>query len=240
MKNLRGTYVHRGDAYRRRRRVKRTVLAASFVGVTAFVAGNRRPAAPAAEAAPVKSAAAARAPGFRIDLATDRSLAMALDSTNGELALVRAQLERANKIITFSSRYSIGADLAGTIVDVASAEGIDPELAFRLVKLESDFNPHATSPVGAVGLTQVMPSTAKYYVKGITRERLYDPSTNLRVGFRYLRGLVDEYHGDVKLALLVYNRGPVAVEKSRAQGDNPSNGYDRILTKGYQGSGVME
>ena len=75
---------------------------------------------------------------------------------------------------------------------------------------------------------------------GTTRSDLRDPQTNLRVGFRYLRGLVDEYDGNVKLALLVYNRGPVAVAKSRAQGDNPSNGYDRILTKGYRGSGVME
>jgi soluble lytic murein transglycosylase-like protein len=234
MKNLRGTYVHRGDAYRRRRRLRRSVLALSFFGATAFVIGNRKPAAPAAEAAPVNGG------GFHINVSTDRSLASALDSTRGELELVRAELERATKVINYSSRYGIGANLAGTIVDVASAEGIDPELAFRLVKLESDFNPHATSPVGAVGLTQVMPSTAKFYVKGITREKLYDPSTNLRVGFRYLRGLVDEYHGNMKLALLVYNRGPVAVEKSRAQGDNPSNGYDRILTKGYRGTGVME
>jgi soluble lytic murein transglycosylase-like protein len=218
MKNLRGTYVHRGDAYRRRKRLKQTALALSFFGATAFVVGNRRPAARAAEAAPVHSSS-----GFRINVSTDRSLAFA-----------------AQKVINYSSRYKIGADLAGNIVDVASAEGIDPELAFRLVKLESDFNVHATSPVGALGLTQVMPSTAKFYVKGITREKLYDPQTNLRVGFRYLRGLVDEYHGDVKLALLVYNRGPVAVAKSRAQGDNPSNGYDRILTKGYRGSGVME
>jgi soluble lytic murein transglycosylase-like protein len=234
MKNLRGTYVHRGDAYRRRARLKRTVLALSFFGASAFVLGNRKPAAPTAEAAPVKSNA------FSFSVATDRSLSFALDSARGELELVRAQLERAQKVINYSSRYHIGADLAGNIVDVASAEGIDPELAFRLVKLESDFNVHATSPVGAIGLTQVMPSTAKYYVKGITREKLYDPHTNLRVGFRYLRGLVDEYDGNVKLALLVYNRGPVAVAKSRAQGDNPSNGYDRILTKGYRGTGVME
>ena len=234
MKNLRGTYVHRGDAYRRRKRLKRTVLALSFFGAAAFVVGNRNPAAPAAEAAPVHSS------GFKINVATDRSLAFALDSARGELNLVRAQLERAQKVINYSSRYDIGADLAGTIVDVASAEGIDPELAFRLVKLESDFNVRATSPVGAIGLTQVMPATAKYYVKGITREKLYDPQTNLRIGFRYLRGLVDEYDGNVKLALLVYNRGPVAVAKARAQGDNPSNGYDRILTKGYSGSGVME
>ena len=234
MKNLRGTYVHRGDAYRRRKRLKRTVLALSFFGATAFVLGNRKPTTRAAEAAPVSGSP------FRIDVATDRSLSFALDSARGELELVRAQLERAQKVINYSSRYHIGADLAGNIVDVASAEGIDPELAFRLVKLESDFNVRATSPVGAIGLTQVMPSTAKYYVKGITRDKLYDPHTNLRIGFRYLRGLVNEYDGDVKIALLVYNRGPVAVAKSRAQGDNPSNGYDRILTKGYRGSGVME
>jgi soluble lytic murein transglycosylase-like protein len=226
--------VHRGDAYRRRRRLKQTAMALSFFGATAFVLGNRKPTTPTAEAAPAKYSS------FNIDVSTDRSLAFALDSARGELELMRTQLDRANKIMAYSSRYKIGADLAGSIVDVARAEGIDPELAFRLVKLESDFNVHATSPVGAVGLTQVMPATAKYFVKGITRERLYDPQTNLRVGFRYLRGLVNEYDGDVKLALLVYNRGPVAVAKSRAQGDSPSNGYDRILTKGYKGNGVVD
>jgi soluble lytic murein transglycosylase-like protein len=238
MKNLRGTYVHRGDAPRRRARVKQTVFAVGFFAASAFVVGNRRPAAPEAQAAPVRHTATAA--GIRIDLSTDRSLVSQLDSVKGELELARAQLDRATKVIGFSSRYRIGADLASTITDVASAEGIDPELAFRLVKLESDFNPRAVSRVGAVGLTQVMPATAQYYVKGITRDGLYEPSTNLRVGFRYLRGLVKEYHGDVNLALLVYNRGPVAVEKARAGGDNPSNGYDRILTRGYRGTGTVQ
>jgi soluble lytic murein transglycosylase-like protein len=85
-----------------------------------------------------------------------------------------------------------------------------------------------------------MPSTARFYQKDITVQKLYNPNTNLRIGFRYLRGLVDEYDGNMKTALLVYNRGPVAVAKSRAQGDNPSNGYDRILTKGLRGKGVVE
>ena len=235
MKNLRGTYVHRGDAGRRHSRVKQTALALSFFGASAFLLGNRRPAAEEAHAAPVREEG-----GFRLRLNTEGSLASQLESTRGELQLARTQLERATTIIAFSSRYHIGADLAATIVDVASAEGIDPELAFRLVKLESDFNPRATSPVGAIGLTQVMPATARYYVKGITAEGLYDPQTNLRIGFRYLRGLVKEYDGDVKLALLVYNRGPVAVNKARAGGDNPSNGYDRIVTKGYRGTGTVE
>ena len=235
MKNLRGTYVHRGDAQRRRTRVRQTVLAVSFFSASAFLLGNRKPVSPDAIAAPVPASSS-----FRINLGSGRSVESQLDSTQGELELMRTQLERANKIIGYSSQYRIRADLATTILDVASAEGIDPELAFRLVKLESDFNPRATSPVGAIGLTQVMPATARYYVKGITADGLYDPNTNLRVGFRYLRGLVKEYGGDVNLALLVYNRGPVAVERARAEGDNPSNGYDRILTKGYRGKGTVE
>ena len=235
MKNLRGTYVHRGDAQRRRTRVKQVALAGGFIAASAFLVGNRTPATGTVEAAPVKSTSS-----FHIDLGSDRVLTARLDSMRGELDLAKAQLDRSAKIFSYSSRYKIGADLAANIVDVSSAEGIDPELAFRLVKLESDFNPRATSPVGAVGLTQVMPATAKYYVKGITREGLYDPTTNLRVGFRYLRGLVREYHGDMNLALVVYNRGPVAVQKARAEGDDPSNGYDRIVTRGYRGKGTVE
>ena len=234
MQNLQGTYVHRGDGVRRRTRFKQTVLALSFFSALAFLLGNREPAAPEAEAAQV-----VRRGAFRIDVSTDRTLTAQLDSARGELELARTQLDRANKIIGFSTQYGINAELAGNIADVARAEGIDPELAFRLVKLESDFNVHATSPVGAIGLTQVMPSTARFFHKGITAQRLYEPRTNLRVGFRYLRGLVKEYHGDMKTALLVYNRGPAAVAKSRAQGDNPSNGYDRIVTKGYKGRGIV-
>ena len=230
--------MHRGDASRRRKRLKQTALAMSFFGAVAFLLGNRKPAAPEAEAALVPSKSSSST--FNINIRTNGNLTAELDSTRGELELMKAQMARANQVIGYSSQYKIAADLAGQIVDVANAEGIDPELAFRLVRLESDFNPRATSPVGALGLTQVMPSTAKYYVKGVTAEKLFDPQTNLRVGFRYLHGLVKEYHGDVKLALLVYNRGPAAVAKSKAQGDNPSNGYDRIVTRGYRGKGTSE
>ena len=235
MKKLRGTYVHRGDGLRRRTRVRQTVLALSFFGAVGFLVGNRNPTATEAEAALVSK----HAP-FRIDLSTDKTLAFQLDSARGELDLARTQLDRANRVINYSGQYGIDAKLAGTIVDVAQAEGIDPDLAFRLVKLESDFNVHAKSPVGAIGLTQLMPSTARFYQKDITVQKLHNPNTNLRIGFRYLRGLVSEYHGNVGMALLVYNRGPVAVEKARAQGDNPSNGYDRILTKGYKGKGTVD
>lgn len=235
MKNLQGTYVHRGDGFRRRTRVKHSALALSFFSALAFLVGNREPVALDAQAASVTGSNS-----FRINLSTDRSLTAQLDSTRGELDIMRIQLDRAQKVIAFSSQYGIDAELSGNIVDVSRAEGIDPELAFRLVNLESEFNEHATSPVGAIGLMQVMPSTAREYVRGISTARLYEPKINLRIGLRYLRGLLEDYHGNVNTALLVYNRGPAAVAKSRANGDNPSNGYDRILTKGYRGRGVLD
>ena len=82
--------------------------------------------------------------------------------------------------------------------------------------------------------------TARFFQKDITKDQLYNRDTNLRIGFRYLRTLVREYKGNVQLALLVYNRGPVAVEASREQGLDPSNGYERVVMKGYKGRGVID
>src|SRR5207244_9287324 len=90
-----------------------------------------------------------------------RSLEQALEATRGELAVARLQLERANAIIDYSTHYNIAADLAAAIYDVALAEGVDPALAFRLVKIESGFNPKAKSKVGAIGYTQALPRPAR-------------------------------------------------------------------------------
>ena len=235
MRNLRGTYVHRGDAARRRKRLKRTLFAGVAAAAVALILATRKPGTANAEVTGERSSP------FSFVLGSEaRGLRQELDSTKGEMELLRSRFERADRIIHYSSRFAIPANLAGNILEAASAEGIDPELAFRLVKLESDFNPRATSPVGAVGLTQLMVPTARYFSPGITREKLYEPKTNLRIGFRYLRALIGEYKGNAKLALLVYNRGEVAVKNALDAGIDPSNGYDRILTKGYKGSGVIE
>jgi soluble lytic murein transglycosylase-like protein len=185
-------------------------------------------------------ASAEPTPDFLPGINTPDRVQAELDKTRGELDLANAQLARWNKIFTYSSQYRISADLAADIYDISQAEGIAPDLAFRLVRVESEFNERATSPVGAVGLTQLMPETANWFEKGVTRARLYDRQTNLRVGFRYLRTLIKEQKGNVKMALLVYNRGPVAVNAARANGENPSNGYDNAVTRGYKGSGVVD
>jgi soluble lytic murein transglycosylase-like protein len=117
---------------------------------------------------------------------------------------------------------------------------VDPELAFRLVRLESEFNPKAVSKVGALGLTQLMPSTAKLYDKTVTREKLFVPEVNLRVGFKYLRTLLDMYKGNVRLALLAYNRGEDAVWRDVRAGINPGNGYDLSVMQGYKGKGRID
>lgn len=234
MRKLHGTYVHRGDGARRRARLRRWVYGIGFCAA-AVVTWQYK------DSAPSEAAAAPAAPnGKAWGLLGDSELRQELATVRGELNLLRAQHERANNIINYSSRYRISADLAGTIYDVAIAEGIDPELAFRLVKLESDFKVRAKSPVGALGLTQLMLPTARHFQKNVTAEGLFEPRTNLRIGFRYLRGLVEQYDGDVNLALLVYNRGPVAVNSALREGRDPTNGYDRILTRGYKGSGIVE
>ncbi|HSJ16384.1 MAG TPA: lytic transglycosylase domain-containing protein [Longimicrobiales bacterium] len=148
-----------------------------------------------------------------------------LQARQGELELARLELNRLTRIAQFSAAHRIPADLAESIYDMAVAEGIDPRLAFGLVSVESDFTRRAVSSKGAVGLTQVMPSTAFWLQPGLDYKDLFEPDTNLRLGFRYLRMLMTQYGGDLRLALLAYNRGPGRVDDILRTGGNPSNGY---------------
>jgi hypothetical protein len=179
---------------------------------------------------------------------TEAEAAASLVSVGDRIGLSEAQvaglkaeqLERWHSIYHFSRRFQITTELSAAVYDAALAENIDPHLAFPLVRLESRFNEKAMSPVGAVGLTQLMVPTARIYVPGVSREDLYDRDLNLTIGFRHLRHLIKTYRGNVQLALLAYNRGGVAVELDRELGLDPSNGYDRIVLKGYKGKGVLD
>lgn len=163
-----------------------------------------------------------------------------VERARGELHIASAQLERWNHVFRYSHRYRIPADLAAAIYDAALAERLDPELAFPLVRLESGFIERARSSVGAIGLTQLMLATAQGYDSTLTRDDLYDRDTNLRIGFRYLRDLIKQQRGDIQMALLAYNRGPTAVEVAKALDLDASNGYDRIVLKGYRGKGILD
>lgn len=203
--------------------------AALFVGITAFATllGGWAPRAIASTAGEAYTGTA--------DLSEFRRLRASLDTTSGQLELMQLKLHRAEALITYSARYRIPADLAGLVYDVALREGIDPELGFRLVNLESGFNPRARSHAKAYGLAQVQVATARFYEPQITVEQLYEPERNLEIGFRYLRDLLETY-GDTRLALLAYNRGPSRINSLMKEGADPDNGYPGILMEGYPGS----
>jgi soluble lytic murein transglycosylase-like protein len=103
--------------------------------------------------------------------------------------------------------------------DAARTSGIELALLKALIATESGFDAAAVSPKGAVGLMQVMPATAQRY--GVIGDRkmtvgrkLADPRTNIRTGTKYLRALLDMFHGSVELALAAYNAGEGAVQRA--------------------------
>ncbi len=97
----------------------------------------------------------------------------------------------------------------GHQIGLAAAEqGLDPALLHAVVQVESGYNARALSPRGAVGLMQLMPTTARQL--GVRDSR--DPAANLRGGARHLRRLIDSL-GDLALALAAYNAGEAAVRR---------------------------
>jgi soluble lytic murein transglycosylase-like protein len=110
---------------------------------------------------------------------------------------------------TFPAASGAAVPFGAEIDAAASRNGIDPALLRGLVRQESGFDPTARSGAGAVGLTQLMPATAR--ALGVTDPT--DPAQALEGGAKYLRQQLDRFGGDVAQALAAYNAGPGAVQK---------------------------
>jgi soluble lytic murein transglycosylase-like protein len=162
------------------------------------------------------------ADGLRSELAL---LAAEVRDLRSEIDLKTVEVERLQLIQRYSGEFRIPADRATQIYDIALAEGVNSDLAFNLVRVESGFRRTAVSSAGAIGYTQIRPSTARWLDPTVRTKDLFDPATNLHLGFRYFRYLLEEYNGDTRLALLAYNRGPRRVGDLLTMGIDPSNGY---------------
>ena len=93
------------------------------------------------------------------------------------------------------------------ITSMAQAHGVDPVLVQALIQVESGYQPGARSHKGAMGLMQLMPSTARQY----NVRNPYDPNANIAAGVKHLKSLIDRW--GVELALAAYNAGEGAVKK---------------------------
>ena len=102
-----------------------------------------------------------------------------------------------------SSKYD------GLITDIAGREGVDPYLVKCIVRVESNFNPDAVSPAGAMGLMQLMADTARMY----NCTEPFDPEMNLDAGVRHFKGLLAYFKQDVPLSLAAYHAGLGRVRK---------------------------
>jgi soluble lytic murein transglycosylase len=92
-------------------------------------------------------------------------------------------------------------------------EQLDPIILLALIRQESVFNPMARSPVGARGLMQLMPTTARRLKKSVSDKNLVNPEINIELGTKYFKGLLKRYDGNLVYVLSAYNAGETRVER---------------------------
>lgn len=114
---------------------------------------------------------------------------------------------------SFAAAYGISTEMAGRLLDAAVAEDVVPEIAFGLISVESGFDSELESTGGAIGLTQLLPSTATTLDARATPASLRDPEVNARLGLRLLKSLIKSFPGELERALLAYNIGPAGAAR---------------------------
>lgn len=126
--------------------------------------------------------------------------------------------------IIICKTYIYPTKYSSYVIDAAAKYNVDPYLIFSIIKQESKFNKNACSNKNAKGLMQLLDSTAEEMVVDmaeitLTKLDLFDSKTNIYIGTKYFRTLVDRYDGNVRLAICAYNAGLGNVDKWKLRED---------------------
>jgi soluble lytic murein transglycosylase len=157
----------------------------------------------------------------------------AVRSRSADVAALRTYLKR-NRIP--HSQLDLPR-LMDAIRNASERNDLEPSLVLAVIRTESTFQHDAVSRRGAVGLMQLLPQTAEAMadelgLDWVGEHQLLEPDINIELGTRYLRKLLDHYHGDLDLALEAYNRGPTRLARLRAGGGEPPRAYaSRVLRR---------
>jgi soluble lytic murein transglycosylase len=127
--------------------------------------------------------------------------------------------------------------VARAVVVEAHRHSLEPRLVLAVMHVESRFYNFAVSPVGAIGLMQVMPETgaelaARLGVNWVGPQTLFDPAINVRLGVAYLRELSDRY-GSIETALAAYNWGPGRIDRRLRHGTSLPDQYPSLVLEAY-------
>lgn len=118
------------------------------------------------------------------------------------------------------------------VPDYLLPERPEKAMLLGLIRQESMFNPTITSPANAIGLTQLLPSTARGLARelgiGFSASRLTDPAYNIRLGSRYLADRIEQFDGSLILAIASYNAGPARVRQWLGSIGDPRDGRDPV------------
>ena len=129
------------------------------------------------------------------------------------------------------------APLARTIVAEAKRHDLEVSLVLAVIHVESRYNTYAVSPVGAMGLMQIMPATGEELARfeGVPwrgSQTLFDPIVNVRLGVRYLRHLANRYES-IPTALAAYNWGPGRIDRRIRRGTPLPTEYPSLVLEAY-------
>jgi len=168
--------------------------------------------------APVGTAPAAASPAAPVDARVEALAAWLETKPTG---LTRAEVN----------------DLARAVLAEAGRYQLDPGLVLAVMHVESRYQTFAVSPVGAMGLMQLLPATGKELAEqlGIPwqgTQTLFDPVVNVRLGTAYVKQLSDRY-GSVNTALAAYNWGPGHIDRRLRSGESLPQAYPALVLDAY-------